>query len=114
MKVSYNLNNKRFALIDNSDNGEVDASTIFEYQQNENIVTAKYYGGTVKYGKIIAVLKEDQLDMLYQCVTVEDELKAGKAIANITTTSSGKIKLSLNWQWLTEKGDNGTSEYVEI
>ena len=34
MKVSYNLNNKRFALIDNSDNGEVDANTIFEYKQN--------------------------------------------------------------------------------
>lgn len=111
---NYNLNNKKFALLENSDNGEVDATTIFEYQQKESLVTAEYYGGTIKYGKIIAHIKEDTLDMLYQCITVDNELKAGKALALITKTKQGKIKLSLDWEWLNENGDKGKSEYIEV
>ena len=52
---TYNLNNKRFAVLENSENGEVDSTTIFEYKQNENLVTAEYHGGTIKYGKILYV-----------------------------------------------------------
>lgn len=113
-KKNYNLNNKKFALINNSENGEVDATTLFEYQQKEHLVTADYHGGTIVYGKIIAYLKEDTLDMLYQCLTTENELKAGKAIAKISTTKNGKLKLSLQWQWLNEVGDKGVSEYIEL
>ena len=111
---TYNLNNKKFAIIKNSANGEVDNETIFEYQQKGNLVTANYYGGTIKYGKIIAHMKGDELDVLYQCATIDEELKAGKAIAKISTVK-GKIKLSLNWEWLNNKnGDKGQSEYIEI
>ena len=111
---TYNLDNKKFALIENSDNGEVDSTTIFEYKQKENLVTAKYYGGTIKYGKIIAHIKDDELDMLYQCATTANELKAGKALAKISTTEQGKIKLSLNWEWLNGNDDKVKSEYIEI
>lgn len=52
--------------------------------------------------------------MLYQCLTTENELKAGKAIAKISTTKNGKLKLSLQWQWLNEVGDKGVSEYIEL
>ena len=78
---NYNFNNKTFVLLENSENGKVNSDTVFKYKQEGNIVTADYSGGTVIYGKIIAVLKGDVLDMLYQCVTTDNELKAGKAIA---------------------------------
>jgi len=110
---NYNLNNKKFVLLKNSTNGEVDTETVFKYQQKENLVTAEYYGGTIKYGKIIALLKGDKLEMLYQCLTTDNELKAGKALAKITT-KNGKIKLTLEWEWLNKKGEKGQSEYIEI
>ena len=110
----FDFNNKRFALIQNSDNGQVDTETIFNYKQEDNLVTADYFGGTIKYGKIIAELKSDELNMLYQCLTTDYQLKAGKAIAQISLTENGKIKLSLNWQWLTNGNDKGKSEYIEI
>ena len=75
---SFNLNNKRFALIQNSENGIVDSETVFEYKQEEYLVTADYFGGAIKYGKIIAELRGDQLHMLYQCLTTDKQLKAGK------------------------------------
>lgn len=110
----FDFNNKKFALIQNSENGQVNNDTIFEYKQDGNLVTADYLGGTIKYGKVIADLQGDKLSMLYQCLTIDNELKAGKAIAEISVSENEKIKLKLNWEWLTNGNDKGTSEYIEI
>lgn len=110
----FNFDNKRFALIQNSESGQVNSETVFEYKQQDNLVTADYYGGTIKYGKIIADLKDNELNMLYQCLTTDNQLKAGKAIAKISLSDNGKIKLNLHWEWLTNGNETGNSEYVEI
>jgi hypothetical protein len=109
-----NFNNKIFSLIQNTDKGRVDSETIFEYKQDGDLVTADYFGGAIKYGRIIAKLEGDKLNMLYQCLTTSNELKAGKATAKITFTDNGKLKLSLDWEWLTNEDEKGQSEYVEI
>ncbi|AUP78742.1 hypothetical protein [Flavivirga eckloniae] len=111
--AEFNFNNKTFSLIENSENGKVNSETIFKYKQQNNLVTAEYYGGSIKYGSIIANLKNNELDMLYQCITTENELKAGKAIAKISLTNSNKIKLKLNWEWLGKGNESGVSEYIE-
>lgn len=108
----FNFHNKAFSLINNSKNGESSNQTLFKYQQNDDLVTADYYGGNIRYGKIIAQLKGTQLLMLYQCLTTNNELKAGKATANISINNEGKILLHLNWEWL-EKNEKGTSIYIE-
>lgn len=111
MKV-FNFNNKTFSLIENSELGETSNETIFKYKQDGNLVTADYYGGSIKYGKIIAHLIDDKLNMIYQCITTNNELKSGKALANISLTENNKIKLKLNWEWL-DKNEKGVSEYIE-
>ena len=109
----YNFNNKKFKLIENSEKGETSSETIFYYKQNENLVTADYKGGTILYGKIIATIKNDELNMLYQCVTTNNELKSGKAIAKISKKDN-RIELSLNWEWLNGDKSKGQSKYIEI
>ncbi|MDO5968297.1 hypothetical protein Q4Q35_00620 [Flavivirga aquimarina] len=111
--TEFNFNNKIFSLTENSENGKVSSETIFKYKQEGHLVTANYYGGTIKYGKIIASLEENKLNMLYQCITTENELKAGKAIANISLAKHNKIKLTLHWEWLNGKKETGVSEYIE-
>ncbi|TVZ56759.1 hypothetical protein OD91_2057 [Lutibacter sp. Hel_I_33_5] len=113
MKQEFNFHNKTFELLENSETGKVNSETVFKYKQEGNLVTADYFGGTIKYGKIIATLDNDKLNMLYQCVTNENELKAGKAIAKISLTSNQKIKLSLKWEWLIDEKGKGLSEYLE-
>ncbi len=108
-----NFNNKTFSLVENTENGQVNSETIFEYKQDGNLVTADYYGGSILYGKIIAILEGNYLNMLYQCVTNQNELKAGKAIAAISLTENNKIKLQLNWEWLDNKKEKGISTYLE-
>lgn len=109
----FNFNNKTFSLLENSENGKVNSETVFKYKQEGNLVTADYYGGTIKYGKIIAHLSNKTLNMLYQCITTENELKARKASAQISLTKEKKIKLTLNWEWLENKNESGISEYIE-
>ena len=110
----FNFNKKAFALLQNTEGGQVNAETVFKYKQKGDLVTADYSGGTVLYGKIIALLEGNTLNMLYQCVTTDNELKAGKAIAHISVTKESKIKLSLNWEWLNDNNTKGQSEYIEL
>lgn len=104
---------KTFSLVENSPNGKANAETIFKYHQEGNLVTADYYGGSIRYGKIIAELKGLQLHMLYQCMTTDNTLKAGKAIATIGWNEQHKMTLTLDWEWLGENKKTGTSEYIE-
>jgi hypothetical protein len=109
------LNKKRFTLLANSKNGKVSNETLFYYQEKEGLVTAKYVGGTIRYGRIIATRdKDNNLQMLYQCLTVDGELKAGSAEATISINGSGRIQLDLRWHWLNGDQTSGTSTYVEI
>lgn len=110
---TIDFNNKSFALISNSEEGKVTDETIFEYKQNGNLVTADYQGGSILYGKIIAVLEGNYLNMLYQCVTMESKLMAGKAKAQISLNENNKIKLVLNWEWLDDGKEKGISIYIE-
>jgi hypothetical protein len=108
----FNFDNKRFVLIQNSESGQVNSETIFEYKQQDNLVMVDYFGGTIKYGKIIADLKDDELNMLYECLTTDNQLKAGKATAKISLSDNAKIKLNLLWEWLTNGNEKGNSEYI--
>ena len=107
-----NLNNKTFVLLENSENGEVNSETQFDYKQEGTLVTANYSGGTVLKGSIIGQLIAAELLMLYHCITSSNELKAGKAIAQVSTNSDGRIELHLKWEWLTSE-ESGESVYVE-
>ena len=99
--------------MENSKNGKVNAETKFTFSQDGDLVTADYHGGSIRYGKIIAKLKNVKLQMPYHCMTIDNELKAGKADAKMSLDENGKIKLKLNWEWLEENQGKGTSEYIE-
>lgn len=110
---SFNLNNRTFILMDNSKCGKVDDQTIFKYRQKNNLVTADYSGGSIQEGRIVAQFRNNRLHMLYNCITSDNELKAGKAMADVTRSREGKLILSLNWAWL-ETSKTGRSTYIEI
>lgn len=108
-----NFEGKTFSLVTNTEKGTVNTDTLFEYKQKGKLVTADYYGGSIEYGKIIGTLEGDTVNMLYQCLTTEGVLKAGKAIARISFTEQFKMKLSLQWEWLGTQQESGFSEYIE-
>ncbi len=107
-----NLNNKTFILLENSKNGEVNSETRFHYKQEGTLVTADYSGGTVIKGSLIGQFLASELVVLYHCITTSNELKAGKATAQVFSNSEGRIELHLQWEWLTS-GGAGKSVYIE-
>ena len=63
----------------------------------------------------IGFLNNNTLEMLYNCSTTDNELKAGKATTIVSTNEFGKLKLFLDWRWLNQSIDTtGKSEYIEI
>lgn len=112
-KFEINLEGKIFTLLKNSTTGEADESTIFEYNQDEELVTAEYKGGNIRYGKVIGKITGDELEMIYQCITNKGELKCGKSKGVVKFTEKGKMKLEFEWGWLNEGQFTGRSEYIE-
>ena len=61
-----NYNNKRFRTVENSENGETTAETIFVYKQNGNIITSEYRGGQIVIGHLIGLVDENgNIEMRY-------------------------------------------------
>lgn len=63
---------------------EVDADTLFEFEQSDNLVTAVYHGGNIVHGNIIGHLAEDQLQMVFHCLTQKGKLKSGYGLGRVT------------------------------
>jgi len=111
--MEIDFDEKTLVVVSNSENGEVSSDTIFEFSQEDDIVTADYDGGTIRYGKIIGHLKEDKLELVYQCLTNENKLRSGKGLGTVKLDNNGKIGMMLEWEWLDGKGEKGMSEYKE-
>ena len=111
--MNFNLDNKSFVLLNNSEEGTVDQATVFHYNQNGNLVKAEYHGGQILWGTIVGELIRDKMKMLYQCMTVDGELKAGQAFAKLSWHANKKIRLDLEWKWLGDHTGKGTSIYLE-
>ena len=110
----FDFNNKTFCLVDNSSEGKVNTDTLFQYSQQDQLVEATYKGGPIVKGNIMTTLETDTLSMLYHCLTIENELKAGQAEAKVILNKDEKIELHLDWKWIGSHKGAGTSIYVEV
>ncbi|TPN84765.1 hypothetical protein [Aquimarina algicola] len=109
-----NLNNRKFVAVENK-NGLSSNETIFCYFQKGSTITGKYNGGAILEGSIIGKQTSDsQIELLFQCLTKDGELKVGQSKGLITKDQSGKLALKFNWSWLNGDLSDGKSEYVEI
>lgn len=110
----YNLHHKTFVVIEN-DKGLSSSETKFHYAQFEDLITATYKGGKIREGKIVGrQTAPDEIELLFQCVTETNELKAGQSKGKITEDSNGKLQLSFEWNWLNGDRSGGMSYYTEI
>tara|TARA_B110000902_G_C13812364_1_gene400359 strand:+ start:118 stop:483 length:366 start_codon:yes stop_codon:yes gene_type:complete len=109
------LDGRTFALLSNSAAGEVSSDVIFKYQQTDDLINGVYRGDTIAYGHIVARFTSNtQLAMLYHCVTNSGQLKAGEADAEVSVSDDGRVRLELQWKWLTGAREHGVSDYIEI
>ncbi|MEA2028795.1 MAG: n-acetylglutamate synthase [Campylobacterota bacterium] len=113
--MKYNLEGRVFTTHSNTSNGEVGEDTRFYYHQKGDIVWAKYSGGEVRKGHLIAkVLDNGQLDMRYHHINDKGELMLGKCISTPSVTQDKRILFDEEWQWLSGDMSSGHSQIIEI
>lgn len=109
-----NLNNKKFSTFENKE-GLSSSETIFHYSQEGNIITAKYSGGAIEIGSIIGKqIADNEIVLLYQCLTKEGDLLAGESRGRISVNKDQKLELHFDWRWLNGNQSEGKSHYIEI
>lgn len=98
----------------NTENGEVNGNTLFEYHQKDDIVWADYSGGGIIKGYLVGTVAENgELDFHYQHINEQKQVRIGVCHSVPRILGNGKIELSEKWQWLNEDKSEGTSILVE-
>ena len=108
------LNNKKFKVKENKQ-GLSSSETIFHYSQTDEIITANYAGGKIKLGSIIGKqISENEIELLYHCITNDGALLAGKSNGVISKNEEDLLEIKLDWNWLNGDQSSGKSHYIEI
>lgn len=110
-----NYDRKKFVSVDNTANGEVSTETIFEYNQEGNILTASYSGGEIVKGTLIGIVKADScLEFRYNHINTNNEIRGGKCISTPEILTDGRIRLHENWKWIDSDQSEGKSVIEEV
>ncbi len=112
-KKELNLNGKKFQSVSNSNNGEVNSSTLFEYRQKENLVWATYHGGEILFGTLSGRIEQNVLVFTYQHQNKKGDFKTGKC-KSIIELKDDKLILKEKWEWTCDDYSKGESELTEI
>ena len=113
MRDSSNLNGKTFRATANSSHGTLNTETKMIFSEDPSEITAVYAGGTIRTGFVVGRRNGDfTIEMLYQCITVDGELKAGQATASFAQDPVSGETMHLNWQWLTGDREAGESDWA--
>lgn len=110
-----NYHNKTFSPQSNSDNGEVDAETLFHYQQEGNILSCSYSGNSIEKGHLIGLVAVDgSINMRYHQVNKKGEIMTGTCQSTPEILPDGRIKLHEQWQWTSGDQSAGNSVLIEV
>lgn len=110
-----NYDNKKFRSIQNTENGETSADTIFEYKQSGNILTSEYRGGQIVKGNLIGLVSEDgAIEMRYHQINTKGELMTGLCFSKPEIMTNGKIRLHEDWEWTSGDRSKGNSILEEV
>ena len=104
-----------FRSVTSSETSQTDTNTIFKYEQVDDLVTATYSGGHIRYGHLIGRLDEaGVLDMRYHHIDRDGQLMTGVCITTPELLPSGQLRLHESWQWTCGNESKGTSILEEI
>ena len=108
----FSMDNRFFTAIENSESGEVSASTVFNYHQKDNVIWAEYSGGSVVKGILLGTIDADNnMHFKYQHINVEGELKEGSCDSKPQVVN-GKLRFYEKWKWT--MGESGESIIEEL
>ncbi|ONI73438.1 hypothetical protein ALI144C_42070 [Actinosynnema sp. ALI-1.44] len=107
------LDGRVFKPADDVAGGEVEASTLFTYHEQDGEIWAEYSGGKVRRGYLVGTRTGDTLDFRYTQLNTAGETNTGHCVATIETKPDGSMRLNEKWEWESRSGA-GTSVVDEV
>ena len=113
-QISARLHNRRFSVAGNT-HGLSGAGTVFHYLVEESAISGTYEGGRIRTGHQVGrVTGPDSIELLFQCLTTEGELRSGWSRGTVGVDPAGRTTLDFVWGWLSGATGGGESSYVEL
>ncbi|MEP7054150.1 MAG: hypothetical protein ABI912_02755 [Actinomycetota bacterium] len=112
MTGAPSLDGRDFSVVDNQD-GEVDAATVFSYQEQDGVVSARYAGGAIRLGYLVGTRRGDDLDFRYVHLGAAGDTASGRCRSRIEVLGGGRLRLAEEWEWESRDG-SGTSVVEEL
>jgi hypothetical protein len=106
------LHGRRFRAVIDVDGGDVGADTVFDYRQDDDLISASYAGGKVRLGYLVGTREGDRLSFRYAQVTVDGGTATGHCDSSIEVLGDGRLRLHEQWAWDSREG-SGTSTVEE-
>ena len=104
-----------FRAVSNSENGSLNTDTEMRFTSDDGVVVGNYSGGTIMAGHVLGKhVGESELEMLSQGATTNGDVQAGRAHATFILDEDDRMRMSLEWQWLTGDGSSGRSEWIRV
>ena len=107
------LDGVKMRVVATAANGVVGAGTIFVFEQQGCVVTARYSGGRITAGFLAGTWDGSRLAFRYVQVTDGDSIDSGQSVAHLTRSPEGRLRLEENFQWESRAGA-GTNIFEEI
>ena len=112
-QISERLHDRRFTVANNAQ-GLSGSGTVFHYRVDGNAISSTYQGGRVRVGQQVGrATGPDTLELLFQCLTTEGEMRAGWSRGTVGVDATGRTTLAFVWGWLSGASGGGESSYVE-
>lgn len=107
------LSGVRMTVSSSSAHSVVDASTVLTFEQQGNVVSARYRGGEIVDGYLIGHLQGWSLRFRYVQADRSGRLDAGVSEGVLDRLADGRLRLIEHYQWLT-RPERGTNTFEEI
>jgi hypothetical protein len=110
----YNLDKRRFAVSRNA-NCFPSEGIIFSFRQSGLVVTGEFHGGAILEGHLLGkFITVDRVEIHLHCLTQSLALLSRTSFGFVCGDPAAKLKLFLDWQWLSGMSGKGSSIYSEL
>jgi len=110
---ALSLDRVRMTVSNSGVHSAVNASTVLTFEQQGNVVSARYRGGKIVDGYLIGHLEGWSLLFRYVQAELNGRLDAGVSEGVIDRLPDGRLRLVEHYQWLT-RPERGTNIFEEI
>ncbi len=107
------LNGVKMNVVETSASSVIDTDTVFQFEQNEDVVHARYSGGAIVAGTLIGKLIDDQLQFAFSQLEAGSVFSTGNSQCTVSVVGD-KIELTENFEWSEASRPPGVNKLQQV